>query len=184
MIKAVIFDRHGVLDKVTGETLIATMQQYVPHLTTETIKKKLKNPRSQYDLGILDPGDFRAIVQQKLQLTEQETQKCIDHLLTIQPIQELRNIIPDLQKSYTLGILSDCPKDKKNIINKQYNNLPEFTYKFWSCDYTKTKSQGKEFFEIMYMYLHQEQKIEKPEQILFVDDTLSNVQHAQHLEMA
>gem|GEM_PF-1778080 len=35
----------------------------------------------------------------------------------------------------------------------------------------------------MYMYLKENNVIEKPEEILFVDDSLSNVQKAQSLEM-
>jgi len=183
MIKAIIFDRHGVFDRVTSQSLIKTIQQYTPYLSAEHIQEKLQEPRSQYDLGILEPSDFRSITQQLLNMTEEQIQICRDHLLTIQPIQEIRNIIPELQKSYTLGILSDCPKDKKNVILKQYNKLPQFPYQFRSCDYVKSKSQWSEFFEIMYIYLQQDKKVEKPEHILFVDDTLSNVQHAQHLEM-
>lgn len=183
MIKAIIFDRHGVFDKVTGESLREKIASHAAYETAETIEEKLHESRIQYDLWILDPGDFWAIVQNTIHCTEEQTQDCKNYLNTIQPIQELRDIIPSLQKSYTLGILSDCPKDKKQIIFDQYSNIQQFTYQFRSCDYTKIKAQWLDFFEIMYMYLKENNVIDKPEEILFVDDTLSNIQKAQSLEM-
>ncbi len=183
MIKAIIFDRHGVFDKVTTESIVKTMLQYTTYETYDSIQKKLQDPRSQYDLGIIKPSDLRSIVQETFDFTEKQTQACRDHLLTVQPIQELRDIIPSLEKSYTLGILSDCSEDKKEAILKQYNDLKQFPYQFRSCDYAKTKAQWWEFFEMMYMYLHQNDIVEKHEQVLFVDDTLTNVQQAQHLWM-
>jgi FMN phosphatase YigB (HAD superfamily) len=183
MIKTIIFDRHGVFDKVTGLWLRKKIASHTKYRTESDIKELLAEARLQYDLGIVSPSDFRGIVKDICQLNEEQVQDCRIYLNTIQPT-ELRDIIPILEKSYTLGILSDCPKDKKDTILKQYNNLPQFSYKFRSCDYTKSKSQWKDFFEMMYMYLHEDQKVENPTQILFVDDTLSNVQHAQHLEMA
>jgi FMN phosphatase YigB (HAD superfamily) len=183
MIKAIIFDRHGVLDTVTGELLRKKISSHTDYETPDTVKEKLKEPRAQYDLGILSPTDFRSIVQDTFHFTEEQTQDCRNYLNTIQPIQELREIIPLLEKSYTLGILSDCPKDKKNTILKQYNNMSAFPYQFRSCDYTKSKSQWAEFFEMMYMYLHANNVIENPQQILFVDDTLTNIQQAQKLDM-
>lgn len=183
MIKAIIFDRHGVFDKVTGESLREKIASYKPYETANTIKEKLNEPRAQYDLWILDPGDFRAIVHDTIHFTEEQTQDCRNHLLTIQPMQELRDIVPLLEKLYTLGILSDCPKDKKQVIFDQYHNIQKFAYQFRSCDYTKSKSQGLDFFEIMYMYLKENNIIEKPEEILFVDDKISNIQKAQSLEI-
>lgn len=183
MIKAIIFDRHGVFDKITGESLREKIASHTQYETQLTIKEKLQEPRTQYDIWILLPGDFRAIVQDTAHLTEEQTQDCRLYLNSIQPAQELRDIIPSLQRHYTLGILSDCPKDKKEIILNQYNNMQPFSYQFRSCDYTKSKAQWLDFFEIMYMYLKENNIIEKPEEILFVDDTLSNVQKAQSLEM-
>lgn len=183
MIKAIIFDRHGVFDRVTGTSLRKKIASHTQYETVETIKEKLNEPRTQYDLGILTPGDFRAIIQDTIHLTEEQTKDCRNHLLTIQPMEELRNVIPSLEKLYTLGILSDCPKDKKETILKQHNNMSQFAYQFRSCDYTKTKAQWLDFFEIMYMYLKENNVIDKPEEILFVDDTLSNIQKAQSLEM-
>jgi len=141
MIKAVIFDRHGVLDKVTGELLRNKIASYTAYHTQQTVKEKIQEPWDQYDLGILSPADFRAIVQDSFELNEEQTHDCQAYLHTIQPIQELRDIISILEKSYTLGILSDCPKDKKDVILNQYNQLPQFTYQFRSCDYTKNKAQ-------------------------------------------
>jgi FMN phosphatase YigB (HAD superfamily) len=182
MIKAIIFDRHGVFDRITGESLRQKIASHTDYDTPDTIKEKIQEPRTQYDMWIIQPTDFRSIVQDTFHFTEEQTQDCRNYLNTIQPIQELRDIIPSLQKHYTLGILSDCPKDKKEMILKQYNMQP-FTYQFRSCDYTKTKAQWLDFFEIMYMYLKENNVIKKPEEILFVDDTLSNVQKAQSLDM-
>ncbi len=50
MIKAIIFDRHGVFDKVTGESLREKIASYKPYETANTIKEKLNEPRTQYDL--------------------------------------------------------------------------------------------------------------------------------------
>ncbi len=181
MIKAVIFDRHGVFDKVTRQSMREKIASYTEHKDADDVKDLLKKPRLQYDAGILKSSDFWGIVQEILKISPEQTKSCKDYLLTIQPIQELRDIIPILAKSYTLGILSDCPPDKKEIICKQYQDIKLFPYIFRSCDYSKTKSQWAEFFEIMYMYLHENDIIQKPEQILFVDDTLSNVKQAQEL---
>jgi len=183
MIKAIIFDRHGVFDRVTGDTIREKIASYSEFETAETVREKLKDTRKQYDLWIIQPADARAIVQGTFHFTEEQTQECREHLNTVQPIQEVRDIIPSLEKLYTLGILSNCPKDKKEAILKKYNNMKQFSYQFRSCDYMKSKAQWLEFFEIMYMYLKENNVIEKAEEILFVDDKLSNVQKAQSLEM-
>ena len=50
MIKAIIFDRHGVFDKVTGESLREKIASHTEYETPETIKEKLQESRTQYDL--------------------------------------------------------------------------------------------------------------------------------------
>jgi|GEM_PF-2231290 len=50
MIKAIIFDRHGVFDKVTAQSLIEKIASHKQYETPDTIKEKLQEPRIQYDL--------------------------------------------------------------------------------------------------------------------------------------
>lgn len=181
-IKAIIFDRHGVFDKVTGETIREKIASYTQFETAATVKEKIKDTRRQYDLWIIQPADARGIIQETFQFTEEQTQSCKDHLTIAQPIQEMRDIIPQLEKSYTLGILSDCPKDKKEYIEKHFD-LSAFQFTFRSCDYAKSKSIGTDFFEMMYLYLEQNGIVEKYDEILFVDDRIENINRAKELEM-
>lgn len=176
-IKAIIFDRHGVLDKVTGESIRAKIASYAPFDTPETVKEKLRETWKQYDLGIIQPADARAIVQETFQFTEEQTQSCKDHLDSIDPIQPIRDIIPQLQQTYTLWILSDCPKDKKEYIEKNWDLSP-FSFQFRSCDYAKSKQDGEDFFEMMYIYLEQNNIVKKYEEILFIDDKVENTNKA------
>lgn len=50
MIKAIVFDRHGVFDKITGESLRQKIASHTDYETSATIKEKLQEPRTQYDL--------------------------------------------------------------------------------------------------------------------------------------
>jgi len=76
---------------------------------------------------------------------------------------------------YRLGILSNCPKDKKvQIINNLKKTDDDFfEHKLFSCDYGMSKSSDSFFIKAAEVF-----KV-RPDDILFVDDDEKNLEVAQ-----
>jgi len=88
----------------------------------------------------MEPFTFWSIFYEKYNFTDQEIDACRNYLNHPQIREALLDIIKSLSKYYSLNILSDCPKDKKQAVEQSFD-LSIFDNIFRSCDYAKSKKQ-------------------------------------------
>jgi len=181
MINNIVLDWHGVLDTVSPMTL---RYKFLRLFIKLILKAKFSQAWhillfsfdsyshiiTDYSAGRMHPDDFWRHVESQ---TDPKTAKEFKSaLMQVKLNHDLISKLQQIQSNYKLYILSDCPEDKKNIINKLLPKPLHFEQIFYSCDYKTTKRE-KHLFEI----LIQSESI-SPAQTLFVDDSPKNIKIA------
>lgn len=173
MIKAIVFDWHGVLDFTTFEDLVTLISRESNEPIDEINKifKKVKEPliRGESDSSLLWNE-----INNNLELSEDQIQLIQEYILKIEKNQELFDFLEESKRKYKLAILSDCLMEKAETI-KSTIDLDLFSPVIFSCDVGKTKSEN-DFFE----NCSQELGIEISE-ILYVDDTKKHIEKTKAL---
>lgn len=165
MIKALIFDWHGVLDKTNSEGFVNKLVVF-KKTTPENIINLIKPYERDYIYGG-DPKEFWENIQKVFSLNDKELLEVENYILGIIPNKLLWEKLPSLHSSYLTAILSDCPKDKVDKIRKL--NLKDFDYVYFSAEKELSKSD-KDFF----LNLTSEMKV-LPEECLYIDDTKKHI---------
>jgi len=180
MIKNIVLDWHGVLDlnspmmlrkefiKVFFKLLLTFNFSQAWHILAFGFDT-YSNAIEDYSSNIMSPADFWEHISKK---TDPKVSNQIRQaLMEIKPNIDLEKNLKSLSKKHKLYILSDCPLDKKILIE---NNLPDllFKEKFYSCDYKTTKRQ-KKLFQVFL-----EDTRLNPKETLFVDDSKKNIEIA------
>lgn len=180
MIKAILFDWHGVLDKRTFagmlETLARAWHQHIQELSFEDYHKLIVNnfykDGFEYAAGNISPSEFWSLLEYEGE--ESGVYKARDYLLHVERNEALWSQLPKLKERYKLVVLSDCPKDKKEFIHRNVD-LSLFDYTYFSCDHKLLKS-NPEFFKLAL------RDLDLPASYcLFVDDSEKNVEYARRL---
>lgn len=184
MIKAILFDWHGVLDRRTFTGMLEKLAEGWYPIFAPTRRERKETPFEEYKqiikenwrrdgieyaLGKISPEYFWLGLECEEE-TGVETVK--RYLLTVEKNEELWQLFPKLKEEYVLAILSDCPTDKAHVI-RQTCDLSYFQQVYFSCEYKKGK-QDREFFEMAVRDLNM-----KPQECLFVDDAEVNIRFAQ-----
>lgn len=173
MLQAIIFDWHGVLDKVTFGGLIEILSRFT-HKSKEKILSEIRDIDLSYRLGKITPEDFWNALDRKLQLNQNELIIARTYMLKIDKNVELWKKIPKLKKHFKLAILSDCPLDKARKIRRNVN-LNAFNEVFFSAETKISKTDLGSFNKII-------RKLRiKPGNCLFVDDKKKHLLNAQKL---
>jgi putative hydrolase of the HAD superfamily len=167
MIKVIIFDWHGVLDRTQFEALTALLADFV-YKEKEHVHQKLHLVERQYARGDIDAELFWHHVQQVLQLTSDQLERARAYILSIRLNTQLWAALKELAAKYTLAILSDCPMEKSAIIRHQVN-LDLFKVSHFSAEDHLLKSEPAFFTNV----LHELEAM--PEECLFVDDREKNL---------
>lgn len=176
MLKIVYFDYHGVLDRRTFAGLLRTIAQTAGSAATPAVMDQLTLDGDAYATGTLTPRSFWHRVEKTAGLEAASAGK--KYILHVDPVREMWELLNVLHRRFSLGLLSDCPADKKDIIIRAYN-LPEFfDYLVFSCEAGLSK-QDASFFRLM-----DQDGLFQPSQILFIDDNEHNVALAQSLGYA
>lgn len=167
MVKAIIFDWHGVLDKIKFEDLIDKIVA-IKNAPKDSINQTLREYGNDYASGKLSSGEFWSELQSKFSLTDTVIRDLKFHILRISLNYELWSQLNDLKNKYALAILSDCPSDKAEIIRKN-TNLSLFKAVTFSSDVGLTKGSIHFFNNIL-------TKLDLPtEDCLYVDDSEKNI---------
>ncbi len=173
MIKAIVFDWHGVLDFTTFEDLVVLIAKESNKSKDEIkqIFRKIKNPliRGEGDISLLWNE-----INNILELSEDQLQLIQEYILKIEKNQELFDFLEKLNRKYKFAILSDCSREKAERI-KSTIDLNLFSPVIFSCDVGKTKSED-DFFE----EFTQQFGVEISE-ILYVDDTEKHIEKTKAL---
>jgi len=162
MIKAIIFDWHGVLDEVNLEGALkrASAESKIP---LDELKNLLRDINKKYTLGDMEEGPYWKLVADTLKISEMQAKQLQDYINSVIQNKELWDYLPELKKKYKLAILSDCPIEKISSIRKKAD-LTLFDHVFFSAEVKLDKSMP-EFFDLCANTL----KLDKQE-ILFTDD--------------
>ena len=172
MIKAIIFDWHGVLDQVKFDNLIAKLGEL-----TETsfgqVKKEIKSLEKSFARGGA-PEKFWGDLKKVLELNNKQVKEAQSHILNIFENESLWSRLPSLKKKYKLAILSDCPVEKAKKIRKS-SDLTYFFCTYFSGEKKLVKSDDEFFLSLI-----KELKVE-PAQCLFVDDRPHHIATAKRL---
>lgn len=175
MIKAIIFDWHGVLDETKFDDLLVSLSKQTNQPKEKVITKLLISGRA-YSAGLMEPEKFWPEIQTKFGLDDIELKKAQESILSIRKYLPLWERIEALAKLYKFAILSDCSIDKAAMIRDRVN-LRDFSVVHFSCEKKVTKND-KEFFEGIVAELNVPR-----EQILYVDDTYFHLITAESLGM-
>ncbi len=172
MIKAIVFDWHGVLDLVKFEGLVHKLAE-LSKKPIEELKVTIKFSEREYARGS-NPDKFWDEIKSLLNLTDEQVQEAQNYILKVERNQSLWDLLPSLSIKYSLVILSDCPQDKMEII-KNDSDLSIFRRTYFSCESKLLKSDNI-FFSNVLKDLNL-----KAEECLYVDDSLKNVEIAKRL---
>lgn len=152
MIKAILFDWHGVLDRRTFAGMLETLARaWHPHLHGisfedyhRLIIDNFCKDGFEYAAGRISPPRFWSLLE--YEGNESGVWRARDYLLQVEKNEAVWPQLPKLKERYKLVILSDCPEDKKEIITRTVD-LSLFDYTYFSCDYKLLKSDP-EFFQL------------------------------------
>jgi HAD superfamily hydrolase (TIGR01509 family) len=167
MIKAIIFDWHGVLDFTTFEDLAALIAKESKKSIDEVkqIFKKVKGPLIR---GESDSSLLWTEINKNLDLSEGQLDLIKEYRLKIEKNHQLFDFLSKIQSKYKLAILSDCPKEKAYKIKKSID-LSVFSPVIFSCEVGNTKSEDV-FFTDCAIKLGL-----NVSDILYVDDTEKHI---------
>lgn len=167
MIKAIIFDWHGVLDNTKLEDLFKKTAE-LSSIPIIVLKNNLKNYTRDYALGIISSKIFWNRFVEFTALPNESITSLRNYINAIELNTELWNLLPELKKKYSLVILSDCPKEKVETI-RNLLNLKLFNYTFFSAETHMDKNT-----ESFFMLVTDSLKL-KPKDCLFIDDSKNKV---------
>ncbi len=168
MIKAIIFDCFGVLYPNASAHFFQRHSSLFNNDTTYLDKLNL-----QIDLGQITRAKFFSSLAENIGISAEQIQREIDQELIVD--QKLIEIIKGL-RNYKIGLLSNAGKEEIDIIYRdKIDSL--FTSKTISYE-TGFVKPSKEIFEVCL------QRLEiKPEESLFIDDSVINISAAQTFGM-
>ncbi|OGY59954.1 MAG: hypothetical protein A3B23_02295 [Candidatus Colwellbacteria bacterium RIFCSPLOWO2_01_FULL_48_10] len=173
MLKAIIFDWHGVLDDTNCAGYVSKLSKIIGKSFNETLEQ-MGTLDARWGSGELPPEKFWTNIKAIFGLSEEETVSIKSYILNVENNAALWQQIPDLAKKYRLAILSDCPLDKLSII-KEKADLKDFEQAYFSAEHGMSKESDKFFLSLLrVMGL-------KAEEALFVDDKVKNIEKAQKL---
>jgi len=181
MIKNIVLDWHGVLDLVSPMTL---RKRFIGIFLQLLIKAKFAEAwhvlRFSFDIyntiindyaaGKITPESFWTQVGDAL--GQALASQFRDAMMEVQVNRQLFEYLQNHSDRYNFFILSDCPIDKKTVIQKHLTNILNFQSIYFSCDYQATKRE----YKLFQIFLANE-KLD-PTQTLFIDDSHRNIKIA------
>lgn len=173
MIKAIVFDWHGVLDKTTYRDFSGFLSR-VTGKNADWIRGKISRLEQEYVRGDVEPNTFWTELKEKLNLSQRQYTQARNRLLKIRLSRKLWARLPALRQRYQLAVLSDCPSDKVITIHKTVD-LTLFTVTQFSCENGMSK-EDPAFFLLICESLGMQ-----PKQCLYVDDTSKHITKAAQL---
>lgn len=162
MLRAIYFDYHGVLDRRNFAGLLSAVAETIGQ-PVEVLRISLEPLISGYVAGAIAPVEFWNTVESKYGPTAVQAGK--KYILHVDPAREMWELLNALHERYAIGLFSDCPADKKEVIVHGYNLPDFFDQLIFSCDARQTKIDPN-FFRRM---LRDGQY--RPDECLLIDDS-------------
>lgn len=173
-IKTIVIDWHGVCDHVTFESFVRLLAGEKV-MTIDEVKGKIKNLANDWIIGKIEPDVFWGELAVLFGLGDDSILKLKSYILSTETNS---NVMLALQKlkndGYRIVLLSDCPKDKKDLIVKTpFAQI--FEGMFFSCDAFMSKENHDFFINVLH-----DCGIESDE-CLYVDDNKKHIDTAEFL---
>jgi beta-phosphoglucomutase-like phosphatase (HAD superfamily) len=174
-VQAILFDWHGVFDRVRLESLVEYLflNTSKNRLAKEEIKEILISiGLNDFTKGKIGTIKFWNILSEEFHVDSISATR--DVILQVNRNEYLWNHVKSLYE-YRIGLLSDCPRDKKEIVLTSLKLDDPFEFKLFSCCTHTTKENDEFFMEACTQFNL------LPKDILFVDDSFKNVVKADSL---
>ncbi len=175
-LRAVIFD-YGLVLSGPAEPAARARMLAITGLTPENFDKHYWKHRLDYDRGTLNGRTYWQVVARDtgLSLTQEQIGALIeqDVLLwaSINPVM-LDWVVRVRASGMKVAILSNMGEDLLAHMRKNFGWLDDFHHLTWSCELDMIKPEPA-------IYRHTIEKLEvKPEEALFLDDKIENVEGA------
>lgn len=162
MIRAIYFDYHGVLDRRTPAGFLEAIATAVDQ-PLAALKTNLEPLTNGYGAADISPVDFWNTIDAKYGAAAVQAGK--KYVLHVDPVREMWELINTLHQNYSLGLFSDCPADKKDVIIHAYNLPDFFDQLIFSCDARQSKIDPNFYRRMLRDGLYQ------PAECLLIDDS-------------
>ena len=174
MLRAIIFDWHGVLDKTKFSGVIENVSRSTK-IPVSTLGNLMKDFEGEYALTRTPEVAWNRLKAQ-FDLSTLQLRSAKIYALTIQQNVPLWDLLPALKTKYQLAILSDCPLDK---VRKIRWSLPE-ELKLFDAVHFSSEKQLTKVNTLFFVELAQELGL-SPRECLYVDDRKEHVESAAKL---
>lgn len=162
-IKAILFDFMGVL--------LLKRNDYIPDVLVDEIDKKIGQ--------VTDDVVFKQETLSKYRLTEDEFEKILQKIdQKYKANQELWSLLPDLRSKYLLGIINNGTVLTLPMFEEEYGINKNFDV------YVNSAIEGIKKPDPKIYLLAAERLGVMPEQCLYMDDQIINVESAKKLGMS
>lgn len=181
-IKAIIFDWGGVCCK-EAEPFASTALQQALGLSPDEITRKVENIHKEYYIGKHNRDSFWGAIIRHFNITEtseiNSNALSQAYLNSYTIYQDVLEVILELRKKYTLGLLSNLTPEMRDYIRERHDLDMYFDVQVYSCDpEVQTKKPDHKIFDVI---------VEKlkltPKECLFIDDASINIQAAHSIGM-
>ncbi len=186
MVKAILFDWHGVLDTVTfsrfldystqrwhdflaesygGRSTVALSYQRLKAITYHYLEQEGRD----YARGIMSAHDFWRKCREDIYVPEQTHREIQSFLLSINLNEDLWELVPHLARAYKLALVSDMPSDKAYLVSRriaeQQRYIPvrdtPLVANLASSAGNQVNHNGMLFDPIVFSYAHGRLKVEE-----------------------
>ena len=174
MIKAVIFDWHGVLDHRKLESLLVKLSE-ISGMSILEVKEKLKTiGLDEVNVGLIEPEQYWQGVERIFNISSEDMGNFEKIVLTFEKYEEVWSWLEKNKSKYIYAILSDCPQDKVDLIRREAD-LSLFKIVHFSVEMRMSKRDDEFFLNIL-----KELNL-SPRECFYVDDSPRPIDTANRL---
>ncbi len=173
MIKAIIFDWHGVLDRVTSAGFVEILKGKT-RVSESKILEVYKDLDKKRVIGKINQKEFIDELTRKLNTEQTIIQKAVDYVDTADLDNAVWDILKKLKTKFKIALLTDSSTAKADYI-KKLDKLDLFDVKIFSSDEEMSK-ENPDFFLLASQALG-----ENPQNILHIEDNPKSIETAKKL---
>lgn len=146
MLKAIYVDYHGVLDRRSYDGLQYAIAQNSGQPDVHAVLRQFTSDIEAYAAGDLAPHDFWRMIEERYGASASRAGR--EYFLHVEPVLPMWNLLSALKPEYDLGLFTDCPRDKKDVIRSAYALTDYFDQLLFSCDAGSSK-RNADFYQLM-----------------------------------
>ncbi len=174
MIKAIIFDWHGVLDQVVINGFLEILSKN-SRFSIERINQIIEPLEKKMIVGSLSREKYIEDLMDEAVMKRSDVEKAFNYVVSVEKNEELWIKLPQLKKEYKIGLVSDAWPEKTSLIKHKFTLEHFFDTTLFSSDVKMAKSDKKIYLlacELLNVL---------PSETLFIDDSEKNIRLAKNL---